>query len=420
VLFDDFVSDQRPACAQDVIGSVAHHIAEMVTVFDAAGNLLWVNAAVERLLGWQRSDWDGLHGTELVHPDDLALGMELLSSARATGTGVKEPVVYRLGHRDGSWVDLECIASAVELEGGQVLLVVTSRPANEIRPSTAIFDEAAARVSSMFDDATIGMAQVALDGSVLRANNAFAELVGSEPEQLVGHLPPEIVALALEDDGRSFRDQQVTIEHLDGTVRHARVSQSLVRDHRGAPMYNALQAVDVTDLVVAERELRHRSTHDPLTGLANRAVLDRIFDSDELRGTTALIYLDLDRFKPVNDAFGHAAGDEVLCSIAVRLRRQVREVDVVVRLGGDEFVIVCGDVDRDDALSLADRLVSVCADPIEVDQATIHVEASAGVAFTNGAGLGDLLRRADTALYRAKIRGASVMVADDESAPGGS
>ncbi len=411
--------DQRPVCADDVIGAVADYVAELVTVFDADGNLLWVNAAVERLLGWQRTEWDGRHAIELAHPDDLALGMELLSSAKATGPGVKEPVVYRLAHRDGSWVDFECIASTVELEDAQVLLVVTGRPAREIRPSTAIFEEAAMRVSSMFNDATIAMAQVALDGSVLRANNAFAVLVGSEPDQPLGHLPLEVIRVASDDDGPSFQDQQVAIEHLNGMVRHARVSQSLVRDYRGAPMYYAVQAVDVTDLVVAERELLHRSTHDPLTGLANRAVLDRIFDSEQC-GTTALIYLDLDRFKPVNDSFGHAAGDEVLCVIADRLRRQVRGVDVVVRLGGDEFVIVCGDVERDEALSLADRLVRVCADPIVVDQAMIQVEASAGVAFTNDAGLGDLLRRADSALYRAKVCGGNVMVADDVPAPAGS
>ena len=418
--FLDPESKRRPACVDAVIGAVADHVAELVTVFDADGNLLWVNAAIERILGWKRSEWDGRHATELAHPDDLTLGMELLSSAKATGAGVKEPVVYRLAHRDGSWVDLECIASTVELEDGQVLLVVTARPAREIRPSTAIFDEAAMRVSSMFDDTTIGMAQVALDGSVLRANNAFAELVGSELEQPLGHLPPEIVRVALDDDGPPLGDQQVAIEHLDGTVRHARVSQSLVRDYRGAPMYFAVQAVDVTDLVVAERELLHLSTHDPLTGLANRAVLDRIFDTDEVCGTTVLIYLDLDRFKPVNDSFGHAAGDEVLRVIADRLRRQVRGVDVVVRLGGDEFVIVCGDVDRDEALLLADRLVRVCSEPIAFGQSTIHVEASAGVAFTNDTGLGDLLRRADSALYRAKIGGGNVMVADDVPAPAGS
>ena len=397
------------------------HVAELVTVFDPAGYVLWVNAAVERLLGWEQSDWAGRHAVELAHPDDLALGMELLSSARATGPGVKETVVYRLAHRDGSWVDLECIASNVAVDDGELLLVVSGRPAREIRPSTAIFDEAAARVSSMFDDASIGMAQVALDGSVLRANRYLAELAGSDPELLLGRNQSEIVHAVLDGDGDDFRpvgtaaprEQQVSIERLDGTVRHARVSWSLVNDHRGDPMYYALQAVDVTDLVLAERELLHRSTHDPLTGLANRSMLDRLFDGDERRGTTALIYLDLDRFKPVNDHFGHAAGDEVLCRIADRLRNEVRAVDVVVRLGGDEFVVVCGEVGRDEALALADRLVRVCADPIVLERDTIRLAASAGVAFTEDAGLGDLLRRADSALYRAKSLGGGVTVVDD-------
>jgi len=317
-----------------VIESVADHVAELVTVFDAAGNLLWVNAAVERLLGWRREDWAGRHAVELAHPDDAALGMELLSSAKATGPRVKEPVVYRLAHRDGSWIDLECVASNVALEDGQLLLVVTGRPARELRPSTAIFDEAAARVSSMFDDAATAMAQIGLDGSILRANRTFADLVGTDPGELQGRSASEIVRTTLDGEELEFRPRedrssgsdQVRIERLDGVVRHARVSWSLVHDHRGAPMYVAVQAIDATDLVLVEHELRHRSTHDPLTGLANRAMLDRLFDRDP-RGTTALIYLDLDRFKPVNDSFGHGAGDQVLCTIAERLREVVRAVD---------------------------------------------------------------------------------------------
>lgn len=146
-------------------------------------------------------------------------------------------------------------------------------------------------------------------------------------------------------------------------------------------MYVAVQATDVTDLVLVERELRHRSTHDPLTGLANRAMLDRLFDR-EPHSSAALIYLDLDRFKPVNDSYGHGVGDQVLCTIADRLRHEVRACEVVVRLGGDEFVVVCGDGDVDQVAPLADRLVQLCAHPITVGSTRIRLAASAGVAYT--------------------------------------
>lgn len=236
-----------------MIAAVADHVAELIAVFDAAGTVLWVNAALGRILGRRRDEWVGRSAIELCHPDDIPLGLELLVSAQATGPGVKEPVVYRLSHADGSWVDLECISSNVQLASGELVLVVTGRPARQARPSTAIFDEAAERVSAMFEHATIGMAQVSLDGRVLRGNERFgvallgrsaqlrgvrlADLVHADDRSLVDGAGPALLR------GDGLAEVRVRLSAVQPTGPGAvRLTSSLVRDHEGEPMYFAVHA----------------------------------------------------------------------------------------------------------------------------------------------------------------------------------
>jgi diguanylate cyclase (GGDEF)-like protein len=177
-----------------------------------------------------------------------------------------------------------------------------------------------------------------------------------------------------------------------------------------------LNARDISDRRQAEAQLAMQATHDALTGLPNRGTLDgRLEDSLALaarEGThVALLLVDLDRFKDVNDALGHHAGDELLCEVAVRLRRQVRDSDFAARLGGDEFAIVLASGDIDDATVVAERLVASLARPYDVQGTMLNVAASVGIA------LGDpettavaLLRQADVAMYTAKRRRSGIAI----------
>lgn len=166
--------------------------------------------------------------------------------------------------------------------------------------------------------------------------------------------------------------------------------------------------VSTLRLADAYRDAEHQALHDPLTGLPNRALLaqclDKALASKDAR--LAVLYLDLDRFKPVNDALGHGAGDQVLVEIASRLKKGVREDDLVARLGGDEFVIL---VRRSvfDVETLCRRLLEAVAVPIMVDENVVHVGASAGIALApeDAMSADELLRSADLALYEAKNAG---------------
>jgi diguanylate cyclase (GGDEF)-like protein len=160
-----------------------------------------------------------------------------------------------------------------------------------------------------------------------------------------------------------------------------------------------------------EMQLIHAAGHDPLTGLANRATFMRwlhepvVVERDAEPVTSALLYLDLDGFKPVNDGFGHAAGDAVLVEIARRLSATVRDGDGIARLGGDEFAVLLRGTKEEDAVELARRLLGAVAQPIEVAGAVVTVGASIGVAVGRGLDLEPLLERADGAMYNAKHGG---------------
>jgi diguanylate cyclase (GGDEF)-like protein/PAS domain S-box-containing protein len=166
---------------------------------------------------------------------------------------------------------------------------------------------------------------------------------------------------------------------------------------------------DVSERRAAEARMRHAAVHDPLTGLANRTLLRDRLDhalarSQREGGATGVLFIDLDNFKQVNDAHGHAAGDSVLSELGRRLLATVRPADTVARIGGDEFVVVCEEIDRHTALALGRRLQDAIQAPLDIRGSPYALSASIGVALGHSDG-DALVASADAAVYRAKARG---------------
>jgi len=198
-----------------------------------------------------------------------------------------------------------------------------------------------------------------------------------------------------------------------GQVHWVRDEATVVDSHDGSPPHWSGFLVDVTDRKVLEDQLQHQAFHDPLTGLANRALFaDRVEHalarSNRRRDSLAVLFLDLDDFKTVNDGIGHDAGDELLVAVAETLQGCLRPMDTAARLGGDEFAILLEDLpDDESAASVADRILAALAHPVAIHGRDVVIGASLGIALPTSRheGAREILRNADSAMYAAKRHG---------------
>ena len=276
------------------------------------------------------------------------------------------------------------------------------------------------RFHSAFSHAAIGMALVSTDARVLQVNNALCELLGRSEAEVLGREFGEFVM----DEGLLGRllpgDAEAPADAVELRCRHPRGEEVWVSMHAGAfsePHSSApcfiLQAQDITARRRAESRLHHIAYHDSLTALVNRArfgecLAGAIARYKAERRNFALMYLDFDRFKLINDTLGHSAGDQFLVTVSRRIQALVRPADTVARLGGDEFAILVEDLqDEAFAVGLAERLQEALKKPYEVEGTEVNSSASIGITFGSvGYDTPDeVLRDADIAMYRAKAAG---------------
>ena len=260
-------------------------------------------------------------------------------------------------------------------------------------------------------------------GVITGCNNQVGALLGRPAAELVGgtffaltHPEDEPAARAscagLQAGGRAVLRHESRFLRPDGSVVWVSVSTSQVPEQAGHPAHLVMHLEDVDDRKGLEQALLHRALHDPLTGLGNRVLLmDRTqhaLDRDRRSAdrTTCLLLVDLDDFKLVNDTHGHEAGDAVLVELAARIRSVLRPGDTAARLGGDEFVVLCEDGSAEQVAVVAERLLAVVAEPVEVMGGTVRVTGSIGtsVASWGTQDASALLRVADLQMYAAKRR----------------
>ncbi|MBA3440676.1 MAG: EAL domain-containing protein, partial [Pyrinomonadaceae bacterium] len=287
--------------------------------------------------------------------------------------------------------------------------------------------ESEERFRSSFDYAAIGMAVVSPQGRWLKVNNSLCEIIGySEPELLetefhaITHeddLPTASVKLTELIEGMTPTCQlEKRYLHKEGRAVWVLWSVSAVRDTQNEVLHLIFQIQDITDRKRAEGQLIHDASHDALTGLPNRALFtDRLTHAFERAKRHedqqfAVLFLDFDRFKLVNDSLGHLVGDELLKGIAQRLEEAARGEDTVARIGGDEFTILFENLKHpDEAIAVAERIKEEMARPFNLCGDEVFTSASIGIALsTEGyTKAEDILRDADTAMYRAKALGKS-------------
>ena len=415
----------------------AHRLAAVVRSSDDAifaktltGTILEWNPAAEGIYGWSAAEIVGRPVSVLVPPDRTG---ELADIVERIGWGERlAPFETVRVRKDGQRIDVAVTVSPVlDLTGEVVGASTISRDITVQKRAERALRQSEERFRLSFENASIGMALVAPDGRFLRVNRALCNIVGmsewvllnttfqaiTHPDDLEADL--ELVRQMLAGEIRTYTMEKRYV-HARRHVVWVNLSVSLARDNDGRPLHFISQITDITARREAERSreeavaaLAHAAVHDALTGLPNRVLLgDRLeqalMRSGRSGSPVAVLFLDLDRFKLINDSLGHAAGDQVLVTAAERLKATIRSGDAVARFGGDEFVVVAEQhVGGLPAAALAERLNAVLSEPFTVDGSEVFLSASIGIAFGRGAEATaeGLLRDADAAMYRAKEGG---------------
>ncbi|GIU89798.1 MAG: hypothetical protein KatS3mg010_0897 [Acidimicrobiia bacterium] len=385
-----------------------------------------------RLLGYPKGfDVDGgVFG--LVHPDDVPRATAALEEVVAGRRGPDEPVEVRIRAADGNYLDFECVGQNLGDEHHVGGIVVTARNITTRKRLERAHAEASERLRTVFDHAPIAISLVDLEGRVIDVNPAACAMLGVPREWLVGQdaasvVHPDDIEIAMELTSRQLAGERIEAEFRlrreDGADLWVVSNATLYTPCGESEPFVITMQVDITQRRLVEDRLAHEATHDPLTGLLNRGAFLTHLElalARRGRGDVALLFIDLDHFKPVNDTLGHDAGDTVLVETAARLTAGVRGGDVVARLGGDEFVVLYQEVDSYTSLeAIVRRLMTALARPVEVRGVSVTVGASIGVATrVPGETATEMIRRADEAVYEAKRAGGAAFRLAPEPAGG--
>jgi diguanylate cyclase (GGDEF)-like protein/PAS domain S-box-containing protein len=386
---------------------------DSVMIVDGALRIVAVNDQACSRFGYPREEFLGMSTT------DVNVG---IADARALLPGLRagQAQLLRTDKRckDGSSFPAEVQISRFDDEGAEFFLAVV-RDLSDRADAERQLRESEQRFREVIEMTPGGYLLAGRDGALQDVNPALCALSGYPREMLLELRLAELFVTfplaSLEADGdwpAAVQGVEAVLRHRLGYHIHVLFNGSIKRDGSGRTVSLTGLMTDITGRKAAESRLQQLATHDTLTGLPNRALLgervQQMLDACPYGASVAVMFLDLDRFKEVNDSFGHEMGDVLLCEVAARLRKVIRPTDVIARLGGDEFVVAAHCTSGQAAAArIADKLLDVLTAPVTVGGIDVIVGASIGISlYPQDAQTRELLfQTADTAMYRAKSAG---------------
>jgi len=386
-----------------------------------SGVYVELNEAWSELSGYSRNELVGRSSLELgIWADPLQRGV-MFSQLKANGR-IRD-FEFRLRRKSGEIADSSMTAEVIELHGEQCLLAIHVNVTERNR-STRRLRESERRFADVVDAAGEYVWEANVDGKYTYVSERIERVLGYSAGEVIGKdtyhfMPPDEVD-RLERWFANRPDPGTPIRNLE-FISITKDGRQIWQQVSGVPIFNATgerigfrgTGLDITERKLAEQRIEELATRDALTELPNRRLLnDRlsqgILAAQRSGGLIAALFVDLDRFKTINDSLGHAIGDELLKSVAERLQQLMRKGDTLARIGGDEFVIVLEALRvAEDAAAVAKKIIAVLSEPYTIEGKVLTTSASVGISvFPGDAADGStLVRNADMAMYFAKERG---------------
>lgn len=413
--------------------AVAHATPDCLYIYDIVDHeYRYQNVSIPEFLGYTPEQVAEITAEQdfhayVGHPDEVADQRESLLAQRVMDEDESLQSFFRLrsGTSEYRWYSLRTVSFSRTPDGRVREVLGLMRDVHDVVQATSRLNASERRFRELFARSPAGTALVYDDGHFGEVNDALCAFVGMSREELAASTYDAIVH---PDDRRAAREARARFSasveithrserrfvHRDGSVRWGRLS--VTRIEEGVNGLSLVTFEDVTSIKEVEDRLRHAAMHDMLTGLPNRRMLtDRLDHALKRRAregsSVAVLFVDLDGVKKVNDELGHETGDALLVAVAKRMTDTLRATDTVARVGGDEFVVVCPDLESPDELpTLADRLLAAAR--VELFAASggkqpLSASASIGVALAQPGleTVTDLIRAADNAMYAAKRSG---------------
>ncbi len=382
----------------------------------ADGRVLEANDGFTRISGYSLSEIRERSTLDLGLWENLNDRERMIEQIRANGSVHDFTVPIR--NQAGALRLCELSAQMMPIDGEACMLTI-ARDVTERQ----LLQEKLQQAATVFESTAEGVMITDTQQCIVAVNRAFSEITGYSEAEALGQTPE---LLASEQHDNAFYDaiwQRLNNEgHWQGELWSRRrngelfpqwITINAVRNKAQQTTHFVGVFADISSLKHAQARLDHQAHHDPLTGLPNRLLFETrlqkaLEDAHAHTRQGAVLFLDLDRFKHINDSLGHPVGDQLLKSIALRLKDQLRDRDTVARLGGDEFIILLpGLQQREDASQIADTLLACFTQPFEIDEHEFFISASIGVSLypEDGLDVATLVKNADAAMYRSKAKG---------------